>query len=363
MMALIALGLLFSIVLLSCSSCSTSRTEQVTEHVTGPLNLTMEMPYGSAGDFQTDEFHRGVSLVSRSAEILARPESDETIRTMPEVGATAMSLVVTWYQEAPQSEKIEPHPTQSIKDEALVHAINQAHRAEMKVMLKPHIDCLDGTFRGEIVASTAWFASYKAFILHYARLAEMYHVELLCFGTELENISFDQWKPEWTALITEIRKAYNGKITYAANWTEYPTVAFWDQVDFVGIDAYFPVTKKLDPTQDELDDGWKQIAGKISAWRSERGITKAVLFTEIGYQSADGANVTPWQTTSRKEDQNEQAMVLEGMFRAMEPMDWFQGVYWWNYYPREVWRPLDFTIKGKKAEQVLKKWYEKERSS
>lgn len=340
-------------------SCSTSTHEIAT----GPMDLTMEKPYGSVGDLTTGEYQKGVSLVSKSAEVLARPESDRTIEQFTGLGATSVSLVVTWYQPKADSEQIAAVPTQSIKDEALAHAINQAHRNNLKVMLKPHLDVLDGTFRGQIAPSAAWFASYRQYILHYAQLAEEYHVEMFCIGTELENASFESWRKEWTDLITGVRGLYHGKITYAANWTEYQSVAFWDQMDFVGIDAYFPVTQKLDPSQEELDHGWQDIAAKISAWRSEHGIQKPVIFTELGYQSVDGANVTPWQTASRKEDQNEQAMVLESMFRSMERQDWFKGIYWWNFFPREEWRPLDFTIRGKKAEEVLKKWYEKEQSS
>jgi len=344
-------------------SCSTAPKQEVREHVTGPLNLVMEEPYGPVGDLSLEEYQRGVALVSRSGEALARPESDETIQHLGGLGVNSMALVVSWYQDTAQSELIFAKPSQSVKDEALVHAINQAHRSGIRVMLKPHVDVLDGTFRGEIAPSEAWFKSYREFILHYARIAEKYHVSLFCVGTELENASYAQWQKEWEGLIAEVRTIYRGKLTYAANWTEYETVSFWNRVDLIGIDAYFPVTKKTDPTQEELDRGWEEIAGKISAWRSAKQIDKPLIFTEIGYQSADGANVTPWQTTSRTEDQEEQAMVLEGMFRAMESKVWFKGMYWWNYFPRESWRPLDFTIKGKKAEQVLKKWYEKEENS
>ena len=44
----------------------------------------------------------------------------------------------------------------------------------MEVMLKPHVDVIDGTFRGEIEPAdrAAWFASYGSMIDHYADLAE-----------------------------------------------------------------------------------------------------------------------------------------------------------------------------------------------
>lgn len=334
---------------------------KLSEQIAVPKDLVREPPYAKAGAITLSEYQRGVVLASYSDTELAGPECDQTLKYLKESGVAEVSLIVTWYQEKQDSEKIVELTTggNTAREEAVIHAINEAHKNGLKVMLKPHVDCLDGTFRGNIIPSDAWFKSYTEYIVHFAGLSEKYHVELFSVGCELENVSFNQWKKQWETLIEEVRKVYHGKVTYASNWTEYETVSFWDKVDFVGIDAYFPVTQKPDPTQAELNKGWKSTFDKISAWRTNKKIIQPLIFTEIGYQSADTTNVTPWQTGSTKEDQDEQAMALEAMFNATQGTPWFKGVYWWNYFPTDVQRPLDYTIKGKKAEEVLKKWFKK----
>jgi glycosyl hydrolase family 113/F5/8 type C domain-containing protein len=329
--------------------------------IAAPKELVREKPLGKAGDITLLEFQKGVVLASYSDTELAGPECDQTLKYLASIGVGEISLIVTWYQEKQDSEKISAvmEGGNTARDEAVIHAINEAHKNGIKVMLKPHVDCLDTTFRGDLVPTEAWFKSYQDFIMHYAVLSQEFHVELFSIGCELENCSYDQWKKQWDDLIVAVRKVYTGKLTYAANWTEYETVCFWDKMDFIGIDAYFPVTNKRDPTQEEMNKGWRANIEKIAAWRTNKKLVQPLIFTEIGYQSADSTNVTPWQTGSTKEDQEEQAMALEAMLQATQNQPWFKGFYWWNYFPTDVQRPLDFTIKGKKAEQMLMKWFKK----
>lgn len=99
-------------------------------------------------------------------------------------------------------------------------------------------------------------ASYSQFILTYARAAEELNVAIFCIGTELEE--FVASRPAyWQKLIQEIREVYKGKLTYAANWDEFKRVVFWKDLDFIGIDAYFPLSAKKSPTIAEYELGWK----------------------------------------------------------------------------------------------------------
>jgi len=100
-------------------------------------------------------------------------------------GASWGGVLATWYMPTATSTTIS---TQSYtpSDAAVVAAIQEMHAKGLKVMLKPHVDVLDGTWRGAINPSdvNAWFASFTAFIVHYAQLAQTNGVEMLCFGTE-----------------------------------------------------------------------------------------------------------------------------------------------------------------------------------
>ena len=86
----------------------------------------------------------------------------------------------------------------------------------------------------------AWFASYTAFITHYAAMAQRLGVEQFAVGSELASISDD--RPGWLQVIQEVRARYHGTVLYAAEPGEASRVPFWDALDMIGIDAYFPLS-------------------------------------------------------------------------------------------------------------------------
>jgi len=216
--------------------------------------------------------------------------------------------------------------------------------------------------RTYIMPSEEWFKQYKAFIVHYAELAQKYNVELLCIGTELSNTTIAAWSKQWVDIIDEIRRAYTGPLIYAANWDEYKTVSFWDKVDYIGIDAYFPLTEKKDATKDELIAGWKGVADTLEAWLTDNKLLdKGIVFTEIGYDTVDGSNTQPWRVLPTLahyvEDQEEQSDCLDSLMTVLTGRKWFRGIYWWNYFPRPDIGALGYTLRGKKGESVLSSWF------
>ena len=306
-----------------------------------------------------EEFHKGVVYTSWTDVELGAIVSDLTLVHLRRMGVEHLAIMVPTYQEEVDSREIVAHDFKggdTPNEESIVHAIKTAHTLGIKVTLKPHVDCMDGTFRGEIMASPEWFESYKNMILRYARLAEENNVEIFSVGTELENTTFSRWEAEWRDLINSVKEVYKGYLTYSANWTEYEGVPFWDLMDFVGIDAYFPVTKKNDPTAEELTGGWNDIADTIGEWLKNKNINKGVIFTELGYVSSDGTNKTPWATLTNPEDQKEQADSLDAALNVLHKRDWFKGMYLWQCFPQERWSPLGYPVRGKLAEEVLRGW-------
>ena len=105
----------------------------------------------------------------------------------------------------------------------------------------------------------------------------------------------------WRELIAATREVFSGKLTYAANFDHYDQVAFWSELDFIGINSYFSLRPHLDdqPGREELlvrfTEAWREIFGRIDAFRRERGLEDApVLFTEIGYTFRRYSTVEPW---------------------------------------------------------------------
>jgi hypothetical protein len=130
---------------------------------------------------------------------------------------------------------------------------------------------------------SAWFASYERFILHYARLAEANGFEAFAVGTELGGTT--SRTADWKRLIARVREVYPGKLTYCANWNGEPeAVGFWRDLDFIGIQAYYPLAGTDDPTK-RRSPPRPPIASKLEALAARTGSRS---FTEVGFRSQSG---------------------------------------------------------------------------
>lgn len=105
----------------------------------------------------------------------------------------------------------------------------------------------------------------------------------------------------WTDLIARVRRVYDGPLGYAANFDQYRKVSFWDRLDVIGVNAYFPLRSgaldEPDPEvlRSELVAGWTDVLERIDSFRGERGIgDRPVVFTELGYTRRAGTTIQPW---------------------------------------------------------------------
>lgn len=165
----------------------------------------------------------------------------------------------------------------------------------VSIMLKPQIWIGFGSFTGHVKFSNeeSWQIferQYEIFILDFAKVAEETKCEMFCIGTELN--SFVITRPLfWNSLIKKIRASYSGQITYAENWDTYQTVPFWNQLDHIGVDAYFPLSNKKNPTRKELENGWENYEEDLEYISKKNA--KPILFTEYGYRSCEYATKEP----------------------------------------------------------------------
>jgi hypothetical protein len=325
------------------------KAEELVEKMAAPVVPLSEKP-----------FQRGVVYTSWMADELSSPASDIMLTHIKESGYDTVSIMIPAYQDTIQSDVIftndrEGGDTPTL--EALEHAVTTCHKLGLRVLIKPHIDPRTDEPRINIMPSEAWFDSMEKFVLRYAYFSQQNDVEMFSIGTELEATTFSAWAHRWDQLIDKVEQVYDGELTYSANWTEYKEVPFWDRMDYIGLDAYFPLTNEKEPSMEQLVQAWEGHADEIEQWREEKGLTdKPVILTEIGYPSADGANIQPWVAISDQEDQEEQARCLDATFTVLSKRPWFEGYYIWQYFPQDRWSPLGFTVKGKKAEDVLQKW-------
>ena len=314
------------------------------------------------------EFQKGICYTTWTKEKYSSPASDESLKAVSKTGANWVSILTTWYQDKCYNTDI--HPTEKTpSDENVIHAIQQAHSLGMKVMIKPHLDIIDtsdGSWRGDIGCKLdtdwdAWFESYKNFIVHYARLAEENKVEMLCIGTELTTISAmkeDKWKG---VVIKSVREAYKGPLTYASNWNdEYGHIKFWDALDYVGIDAYFPLSENSNPSFDEIKKGWDEWVKDMEAF--QKRVNKPIIFPEVGYCSADWTTKTPWEELTGNTNMKLQADCFEALIETFWGKKWFYGVYWWRWGTNINFGGVNnrgYIFQNKPAQKIIEKWYRK----
>ncbi|MCC3158644.1 hypothetical protein LJ737_15450 [Hymenobacter sp. 15J16-1T3B] len=255
-------------------------------------------------------------------------------------------------------------------DSGLVHTARLARRHGIRTLLKPHLWLRSrGQWPGQVQMRSAadwqhWFSSYAVFILHYARLAEQHRMEALCIGTELKHAAVEH-EAEWRRLIGDIRQVYHGQLTYAANWhEEYEHVRFWDALDFIGVQAYFPLTARARPDTAELRRAW--LPHLLALARVQQRYGKPVLFTEAGYRSIPTAAAAPWEWPDPRqptpEDDATQAACYEALFRSCWRQPWLAGIFIWKWYPglppdAQGRRRTDYTPQHRPAEQVMARWY------
>lgn len=248
------------------------------------------------------------------------------------------------------------------KTAGVIASIQQSHKNNFKVMLKPHLWINHGIYTGDLDFATEkewinWETDYEKYILHFAEIAQNQKVELLCIGTELGN-SIAKRPQYWTQLIQNIKKIYSGKLTYAANWDDFDKVPFWKELDYIGIDAYFPLSKSETPSVEEMKLGWEKHLFKIE--ETQKKIGKNILLTEFGYRNSNYCADEPWKEVNSTENNLGQANAFEALFQSFSEKSWYKGGFAWKWYADDYYKKrkmIDYTPQEKPALKVIEKWY------
>lgn len=238
-----------------------------------------------------------------------------------------------------------------------------------------------------------WFDNYTAFAVQYAAISRQYHLPYFIIGDSLTDVAYDtsntnaQADPagiiqvpgenlsacanigrrdcEWRHVIHAIKSQsydtidghqtqaggdYTGKLIYIANWDGEPTgsatdpefekITWWDAVDIIGIDAYFPLfSSNADVGVSDLVNAWhgvgqglggeKDIFGRITAVQTKFGRPVALI---AGYASSSGANNDPSNlsggTPDGGADQQEQLSDMQALLQTFSGQSWWDGVFW-----------------------------------
>lgn len=248
--------------------------------------------------------------------------------------------------------------------EGIAACAKMAHDQGMKIMIKPHLWVRDQGWPGDfdLVTPDAWAAweeDYRQYILDFAQIADSMDVELFCIGTEVRQ-SVKQRPDFWRSLIRDVRKVYDGKLTYAANWDNYHNVTFWADLDYIGVDGYFPLSKESKPTKAALLKGWKPIKKDLA--RLSQAENRPLLFTEYGYRSMTYGTGEHWNMNESDlvTDMWVQRTAYDAFYETFNSEPWYGGGFLWK------WRiphnrsggnnDNEFTPQNKPVQDIIYQW-------
>lgn len=242
--------------------------------------------------------------------------------------------------------------------------VKLAQMKGLKTIVKPQVWIKHGSFTGELEFDREkdWQileSGYTEYLLSFAKLCEEYNVEILCIGTEL--CRFTKIRADyWAELISKVRNVYNGKLTYAANWDSFERFPHWEHLDYIGVDAYFPLDNKSTPQLQSLITAWNDHYLRLKKLSSQQD--KQVLFTEYGYRSVDHCTREPWSSErGGKVNHEAQHNAYQALFARFWDEDWFAGGLLWKWYPKhqEAGGLSDnrFTPQNKPAQRIIRSWY------
>lgn len=249
------------------------------------------------------------------------------------------------------------HNVPTVNDDQVIWAIREAKKLGQQVILKPILNCLDGTWRAHInffdvdvpcePKWSDWFASYTKFIVHYARIAEAEGVEMFCVGCEM--VQTDRRADEWREVVRAVREVYSGPVSYNCDKYQETNVTWWDAVDIISSSGYYPI------------DDWDNQLDRIEAVVEREG--KPFFFMEAGAMSTQGSELVPndWNLPGGI-SQDVQRDWYNAMFAACDKRDWVGGWALWDWkahlYPLEqAATDPEYALFGKKAEAVVAERY------
>jgi hypothetical protein len=314
------------------------------------------------------------------------PAAVQSLTNLKATGADWVCITLSWFQENINSTSIYAVEGRSPTIPSIISIVNNATALGFKVVLKPHVDVLDGTWRAWVGTYfteddwAKWFTSYYAYYLTFAKIAQQVGVAVYSVGVEMVTASANS--AQFIELVKQVRGYYSGTVTYSANWGtklqsvlppsdqastmpmawggEIDTINWINTLDIIGLDAYYYLTNEQNPSLNDLLLAWNPIVLHI------RNIShfwnKTVMFTEIGYRSIQGASIHPgWWNNSATVNITQQAVCYEAVFQSFINENWWEGIHWWAWSsdpkaggPQDT----DFTPQNKLPTiTVLQKYY------
>ena len=291
-----------------------------------PLPVHVTHPRANSKSFQA-----GISLLLYGNDVSYKSESSLLFDQLAADNINSLIFVFPIYQNGYYGTRLYTDPVHTPSDAELAWLITSAQSRGFSVMLRPLIDepslhAPYGGWRGSIrpTSSSAWFTSYGALLVHYAKLAQANHVFALDIGSELN--SMEVYNLQWPVLIKRLRVVYKGALTYSFNFDDYPR-AFASLLDFVSVDAYYPVSSLSNPTVAQIIAGWRSRGLPNLLYRSALA-HRPIVVSEVGVWPANGVFSHPYGGSTSPYNPLAQQHYYSATCTALKPS--VAGIYWWE---------------------------------
>ena len=326
-------------------------------------------------------FQKGATLTGYSKNKYFSSQINEELDHLAVIGVEWVRIQTFLYQNNIHSSSIFVHGDKTASDESLEYIINKLHQKGFKVSLEPVVN-LEHTKSGEWMGTIApdnwdrWFENYNTLIQHYAKLAQKNEVEQFSVGVELN--STHQFKEKWEQIIDNVRKNYQGLIIFVANFDAYETVSFWDKLDTIAMNFYFPINRRdhwhepwsevkddyNDPSYEDLLEGWQLWVDTLDIWQKK--INKPIVVTEIGYVSQRGCTYQPWSWYLGEANYEEQYLAYKALFEVwgkkqvtdgnFDDGNYIQGVYLFGWNSEKPENDRSY-IPSEAAKSIIREWF------
>ena len=288
----------------------------------------------------------------------ADEQSKQSLRLMEEkTESNTVIFALGALQKTAHSEDVDYTGSHMPSDDELIEMIHYAKGLGLRVILKPLVNCKDGTWRAhinffdkEVICEpkwSNWFKSYTQYQLHYAHIAQSTECEMLIVGCEM--VQTERRADEWRKLIQDVKKVYTGLVSYNTDKYQEDNVTWWDAVDVISSSGYYPI------------NDWDNQIARIE--KVVKKYNKPFFFAEAGCPSREGAANIPndWEHVGGL-DLKEQANYYQVMFDTCTKIDWIRGFGLWDwkshiYEEKDGMYDDEYAVYGKPACNIIKDFY------
>lgn len=338
-------------------------------------------------DLQRDDYYTEAPIESLEAMV-------------EETNANTVIFAFHALQDEAQSIEIDYIGEHIPTKEGLKRLVDKARELNLNVILKPMLDCRNGTWRGHInffdkdvpcePKWSEWFKAYTEFQVYYAKIAQELNVDMVCIACEM--VQTQRRETDWRACIAEIRKHYSGPLTWNCDKYQEDEVHFWDALDVISASGYYPITdwdKQLDRIQSVVEhynkpfffiecgcmtcrtspavpNSWIRFQNELQAAAKEMGITQKDKYT-LDSLSADQVDEEIKELFRKVVDFEAQANFYRTIFEKCDERSFVRGFGLWDwegklrYNQDTVQYDGGYGLHLKPSAQVVKEYFSKKK--